>query len=46
MSKASGMFVVVLVAPSNKMEDLLPRIPGAPAVIEQAKPGHVERIDA
>lgn len=43
--KASGLFVVVRVAPSNKLEDLLPRIPGALEAIEHPKPGHVERID-
>ena len=27
--KATGLFVVVLAAPTNKIEDLLPRLPGA-----------------
>jgi predicted nuclease of predicted toxin-antitoxin system len=44
--KNSGLFVVVLVAPSNKLEDLLPRIPGALAAIATGKPGEVVRIDA
>lgn len=44
--KNSGLVVVVLVAPSNKLEDLLPRIPGALAAITAAKPGEVVRVDA
>ena len=43
--KASGLFVVVLVAPSNKLEDLLPRIPGALQAIARATPGEVKRVD-
>ena len=43
--KASGLFVVVLVAPSNKLEDLLPRIPGALKALARAKPGEIERVD-
>ena len=43
--KASGLFVVVLVAPSNKLEDLLPRIPGALEALARAKPGEIERVD-
>jgi hypothetical protein len=43
--KASGLFVLVLVAPSNKLEDLLPRVPGALAAIEHAKPGRIKRVD-
>ena len=43
--KASGLFVVVLVAPSNKLEDLLPRIPGALEALSRAKPGEIERVD-
>jgi hypothetical protein len=42
--KASGLFTVVLVAPSNKLEDLLPTIPAALEAIAQAKPGEVERV--
>ena len=44
--KASGLFVVVLGAPSNKIEDLLPRVPGALEAIARARPGDVERIDS
>lgn len=43
--KASGLFVVVLGAPSNKIEDLLPLIPGALEAIARAKPGDVQRVD-
>lgn len=43
--KASGLFVVVLGAPSNKIEDLLPRVPNALDAISRATPGAVERID-
>ena len=43
--KASGLFVVVLVAPTNKLEDLLPRIPGALEALARAKPGEIERVD-
>lgn len=43
--KASGLLVVVLGAPSNKIEDLLPLVPGALRAISRAKPGEVERID-
>ena len=44
--RISGLVLVVLVAPSNKLEDLLPRIPGALAAITTAKPGEVVRVDA
>lgn len=43
--KASALFVVVLVAPTNKIEDLLPRVPGALEAIARARPGDIERID-
>ena len=43
--RRSGLFVVVLVAPSNKLEDLLPRIPGVLAVIADARPGAVVRVE-
>jgi hypothetical protein len=43
--KTSGLFVVVLVAPSNKLEDLLPRIPRALDAIARARLGEVERVD-
>jgi hypothetical protein len=36
---------VILVAPSNKIEDLLPRVPAALEVIARAKPGEIERVD-
>ena len=42
--KASGLFVVVLVAPSNTLDDLLPRVPDALEAISRAKPGEVERV--
>ena len=44
--KVSGLFVVVLVAPSNTLEDLLPRVPAALESIQCGKPGDVERVDA
>ena len=44
--RTSGLFVVVLVAPSNKIEDLLPKVPGAMEAIARAKPGDIERVDA
>ena len=44
--RTSGLFVVVLVAPSNKIEDLLPRVPRALEAIARAKPGDIERVDA
>ena len=43
--KASGLFVLVLVAPSNKIEDLLPRVRGALEALARAQPGEIERID-
>ena len=43
--KTSGLFIVVLVAPTNKIEDLLPRVPGALDAIGRSKPGAIERID-
>jgi len=44
--KASRLFVIVLGAPSNKIEDLLPLVPGALEAITRAEPGGVERIDS
>jgi hypothetical protein len=44
--KASGLFVVVLVAPSNKLEDLLPRVPDALAAIAHARAGDIVRVNA
>jgi hypothetical protein len=43
--KVSGLFVVVLVAPSNTLEDLLPRVPAALESIQRGKPGDVERVE-
>jgi hypothetical protein len=43
--KASGLFVVILGASTNKIEDLLPLIPGALEAIGRAKPGEVGRVD-
>ena len=36
--------VVVLVAPSNALEDLLPLVPGALAAISSGRPGQVVRV--
>jgi predicted nuclease of predicted toxin-antitoxin system len=44
--RSSGLFVVVLVAPTNKLEDLLPRLAGALQAIARAIPGGVERVEA
>ncbi len=41
----SGLFVLVLGARSNKIEDLLPLVPGALEAIARANPGDVERVD-
>jgi hypothetical protein len=41
----SGLFVVVLVAVSNALEDLLPRVPAALEAIASARPGSVVRIE-
>ena len=43
--KTSALFVIVLVAPSNKLEDLLPRVPGALAILADARPGAVVRVE-
>ena len=43
--KVSGLFVVVLVAPSNKLDDLLPRVPRTLEAFARAKPGEIERVD-
>jgi len=42
--KGSGLFVIVLAAPSNKLEDLLPLVPAVLDAIERAQPGVVERV--
>ena len=36
--------VVILVAPSNKIEDLLPLVPRALEAINASKPGQLERV--
>ena len=36
--------VVILVAPSNKIEDLLPLVPRAIEAINASKPGQLERV--
>jgi len=43
--KSAGLFVVVLVAVSNALEDLIPLIPSALARMADPKPGHVVRVD-
>ena len=42
---ASGLFVVVLVAPSNKLEDLVACIPHALATMRNVKAGEIVRVD-
>jgi hypothetical protein len=42
----SNLFVLVLVAPSNTLEDLLPLIPGILAEIPNAQAGSVVRVHA
>lgn len=44
--KASMLCVVVLVAVSNALEDLLPAVPAALAVIAEPTPGQVLRVSA
>jgi hypothetical protein len=41
----SGLFVVVLVAVSNALEDLQPLVPAALEAIAHARPGEVARIE-
>ena len=43
--KSSGLFVIVLVAPTNKIEDLLPLVPSALEAMSRAKPGEIARVD-
>jgi hypothetical protein len=43
---ASGLIVIVLVAVSNKIEDLLPCVPRALEAMSKAKPGNVLRVNA
>lgn len=42
--KRAGLFVVVLVAPSNALEDLVPLVPRALAAMAKAKAGQVVRV--
>ena len=42
--KNSGLFVVILAAPSNALEDLLPLVPAALAAIANPKAGQVTRV--
>jgi len=41
----SSLRVIVLVAPSNALEDLLPLIPSILRAIPDARPGQVQRVD-
>jgi hypothetical protein len=43
--RASGLFVIVMGAPSNKIGDLLPLVAGALEAISRARPGDIERIE-
>ena len=40
----ASVAVVVLVAPSNRLEDLLPLVPRVIAAISASKPGEIDRI--
>lgn len=42
----SGLFVLVLVAPSNALEDLLPLVPGILTEMRNAQAGRVVQVDA
>ena len=42
----SGLFVVVIVAVSNALEDLLPAVPAVLAALAEPVVGRVERVDA
>ena len=42
--QTSGLFVLVLMAVSNALEDLLPCVLGALAAIGKARPGHVDQV--
>jgi hypothetical protein len=42
--KNSGLFVVILVASSNALEDLLPIVPAALSAMSSPMPGHYVRI--
>ncbi len=39
-----GLFIVVIVAVSNALEDLLPVVPAALAAMAESKPGSVVRV--
>jgi hypothetical protein len=41
----SALRVIVLVAPSNALEDLLPLVPSVLRSIMDSRPGHVQRVD-
>jgi len=41
----SSLRVIVLVAPSNTLEDLLPLLPGVLRLIPDARPGQVRRVE-
>jgi len=42
----ASLRVIVLVAPSNALEDLLPLVPSILRSIPGARPGQVQRVDA
>ena len=42
--KNSRLFIVVLVAASNALEDLIPLVPAALAAMDKPRPGQVVRI--
>lgn len=44
--KPAGVAVIVLVAPTNRLADLLPLMPSARAALVTIKPGDVVEIDA
>jgi hypothetical protein len=41
----SSLRVIVLVAPSNALEDLLPLVPSVLRSIPDTRPGQVQRVD-
>lgn len=41
----SPLRVIVLVAPSNALEDLLPLVPSILRLIPDARPGQIQRVD-
>jgi hypothetical protein len=44
--QGAGVAVLVLVAPSNRLQDLLPLVPSALAALASLKPGQVVEITA